>query len=50
MKRGLQAGDEIVVAGTHKLKEGSKIRFADGDGTREARESTQPVPPVGGGT
>ena len=48
VQQGLQPGDVVVVAGTHKLKEGSKIRRA-GAGS-QAREQGDPQPAVGGGT
>ena len=47
---GLAPGDVVVVAGTHKLKEGSKIRRAETQPTTQARERGGQPPAVGGGT
>ncbi len=50
VERGLAPGDVVVVAGTHKLKEGSRIRRAQTEPSTQARERREHEPAIGGGT
>jgi membrane fusion protein (multidrug efflux system) len=47
---GLAAGDRIVVAGTHKVMEGKKVRVEAPSGTGQARREPKEERPGGAGT
>ena len=47
---GLHAGDRIVVAGTHKVMEGKKVRAAAPSNTGQARRESKEGAPGGAGT